>query len=411
VPIYTEISNALRNQIREGQYPPGTRLPPDRELHKRFDVSRLTMIRALEELAREGLVVRKRGSGTFVADGSEAPFIVGKAVKLGVLWNESFFADTFRSGFTARINAGVLKELGIHQAPAITHTKDTEVSRAVFKKKQRGVDVVCLGEPDWSHTRRPTMQSVIQERFDGLISLGITHDDWLDELLRLGIPTVLVDYPGRRFGHRADRVFVDPQTGYGEAVDHIIGQDLRNIHFVGQLLWDPAPTERMSWREWQRYRLGREHVNADSLLRLSAVRQALAEANRGLPEHCVHYVHERHNVLEDLTGKLLSLPRSRRPEAFLCHDAGTAGRLVRLFAEQDVTVTGIGATTPGARLPENTYAVTVSHEELGVVAADILKRRLERPGSRFLSVGIDTEFRGPETGREGDRSGPPQHGG
>ncbi|MDN5697844.1 MAG: GntR family transcriptional regulator, partial [Rubrobacter sp.] len=45
----------------------GEALPPERSLCEMFEVSRVTLRRALDELAREGYLVRRQGSGTFVA--------------------------------------------------------------------------------------------------------------------------------------------------------------------------------------------------------------------------------------------------------------------------------------------------------------------------------------------------------
>jgi DNA-binding GntR family transcriptional regulator len=55
--------------IRQGGYRPGDRLPPERELAQRLDVSRSTLRLALHDLERAGAVVRRpgRGGGTFVA--------------------------------------------------------------------------------------------------------------------------------------------------------------------------------------------------------------------------------------------------------------------------------------------------------------------------------------------------------
>jgi GntR family transcriptional regulator, arabinose operon transcriptional repressor len=50
---------------------PGDRLPSQTELMKRFNVSDRTVLRSLEDLRRDGWIVRRQGSGTFVADPSE----------------------------------------------------------------------------------------------------------------------------------------------------------------------------------------------------------------------------------------------------------------------------------------------------------------------------------------------------
>ena len=63
----------MRQDIEAGRFLPGERLPTDAELGTRFDVSRLTVIRALRELEGQGLVQRKAGSGTYVRGGGADP--------------------------------------------------------------------------------------------------------------------------------------------------------------------------------------------------------------------------------------------------------------------------------------------------------------------------------------------------
>jgi GntR family transcriptional regulator len=65
-PLYHQILLVLRQQIEDGLYRTGDRLPGEFELASRFDVSRITVKRALNELVRLGLVKREQGRGTTV---------------------------------------------------------------------------------------------------------------------------------------------------------------------------------------------------------------------------------------------------------------------------------------------------------------------------------------------------------
>jgi DNA-binding GntR family transcriptional regulator len=61
------IRKALEDRIRGGQWGPGTRIPTEVELCEEFEVSRITVQRALRDLADAGLIVRFRRRGSFVA--------------------------------------------------------------------------------------------------------------------------------------------------------------------------------------------------------------------------------------------------------------------------------------------------------------------------------------------------------
>jgi len=65
-PLYRWLAEVLRDEIAQGVYKPGDALPAERDLIQRYDLSSTTVIRAVSELAREGLVYRKAGKGTFV---------------------------------------------------------------------------------------------------------------------------------------------------------------------------------------------------------------------------------------------------------------------------------------------------------------------------------------------------------
>lgn len=67
-PLYAQIAGRLRAQIAAREYAPGSRVPSEHELAARFSVGRPTVRQATELLVREGVLERRRGSGTFVRD-------------------------------------------------------------------------------------------------------------------------------------------------------------------------------------------------------------------------------------------------------------------------------------------------------------------------------------------------------
>lgn len=64
--VAEEIAEQLRGLILNGQYPPGSKLPPERELSKRLRVNRASLREALKKLEHLGLVRIRQGDGTRV---------------------------------------------------------------------------------------------------------------------------------------------------------------------------------------------------------------------------------------------------------------------------------------------------------------------------------------------------------
>lgn len=64
---YSEIQRDIENKITTGEWGPGTRIPPERELVDIYNCSRMTVNKALSSLAASGMISRKRRSGSFVA--------------------------------------------------------------------------------------------------------------------------------------------------------------------------------------------------------------------------------------------------------------------------------------------------------------------------------------------------------
>ncbi len=66
VPVYVQISNAIRAMIHSGELGPDSILPPSKQLCEKFGITRMTLRQAYAVLDREGLVDAQRGRGTFV---------------------------------------------------------------------------------------------------------------------------------------------------------------------------------------------------------------------------------------------------------------------------------------------------------------------------------------------------------
>ncbi len=68
IPRHSQISQWLRSQIEKGKYKAEEKLPSENDLAKKFDVSRVTIRRALQSLESEEIIYRCQGLGSFVSE-------------------------------------------------------------------------------------------------------------------------------------------------------------------------------------------------------------------------------------------------------------------------------------------------------------------------------------------------------
>jgi GntR family transcriptional regulator len=118
-PLYLQLARSLREHINSGGIGPGSALPSERDLSEMAGLSRVTIRKGIEQLIEEGVLVRKQGSGTFVArrietSGGRLSSFTDEARKRGedpgVIWiNKSYAQPTeeeataLQIGNTARV--------------------------------------------------------------------------------------------------------------------------------------------------------------------------------------------------------------------------------------------------------------------------------------------------------------------
>ena len=66
-PLYLQLKRWIEDAIHSGQINPGDALPSERDLALKVDVSRVTVRKAVLQLVKDGVLVQRHGSGTFVA--------------------------------------------------------------------------------------------------------------------------------------------------------------------------------------------------------------------------------------------------------------------------------------------------------------------------------------------------------
>ena len=87
---YRKIFEFLRKEIRDGKYSHGEPLPSEESVVRKYGVSRITAVRAMDELVKCGLVYRRRGAGTFATKTARL-----ESGRLGLIMPSLAFGEVF----------------------------------------------------------------------------------------------------------------------------------------------------------------------------------------------------------------------------------------------------------------------------------------------------------------------------
>jgi GntR family transcriptional regulator len=94
--LYQQIVDGLKREVSEGRLASGTALPSFRGLAEDLLVSVITVKRAYEELEREGIIYRRQGLGTFVAEAA-----TDRSRDAKIRHAEALLAEALREGLEA----------------------------------------------------------------------------------------------------------------------------------------------------------------------------------------------------------------------------------------------------------------------------------------------------------------------
>jgi DNA-binding LacI/PurR family transcriptional regulator len=182
--LYERLRAHLLDEIRSGRLGPGDRIPSEMALAEQFNVSRITSKKALETLEHDGLIVRFRGKGSFVAEG------VGGAVTAPATHTPRAAAPLGERG------GGAVPTIGF----VLPHWSDVFGTGMLMAIEERASELDYTLAIKRSYGRR----DVEDQAINTLVSLGVrglivfpVHGEYYnDSLLRIvldGYPVVLVD--------------------------------------------------------------------------------------------------------------------------------------------------------------------------------------------------------------------------
>jgi GntR family transcriptional regulator of arabinose operon len=333
-PLYQRVKRELLAEIAAGEYSPGRPFVTQREICERFGVSHATAVRALNDLASEGYVVRRRGQGTFVA---ERP-----ATKPA----------------SDRTIACILQYHGPHVSQLLAGVEATsaELGYRLYLSH-------CEGD---TAREDQALLTALKHEVSGIIVYPAEGGDTVGayaEVRRRGVPLVMVDR------YRPD-LATDAVVADNFAAGHLLTTELIAAgHRVIGTLWDE--TDATSVRD----RLA-GHVQA---LRENGVpvRPDLTQLRpyRLLPPD------ERRAILEPL------LAGPEPPTVFLCANgyalAMAAQDLAALGLDipGDVDLAGMDDAGPFDVLPLTAAAIVLPSREMGRRAMGLLHKRVMNPGT------------------------------
>ena len=136
LPLYHQVKQTLKDRIGRQIYPVGTPIPTELELSEQFGVSRITIRRALDELAAEGLLQKQQGRGTFV----QQPRVTQELNQI-TCWTEAIQAQGLRPR-TARMKC-VRERANAEIAGLLGVSTDQEVVR-IERLRYGGKEPVSL---------------------------------------------------------------------------------------------------------------------------------------------------------------------------------------------------------------------------------------------------------------------------
>ncbi|HEY0450280.1 GntR family transcriptional regulator [Actinophytocola sp.] len=331
-PLYQQVKQALLADIATGRYSAGRRFVTQREICERFGVSHATAVRALNDLAAEGHLVRRRGQGTFVADRAES---------------ES--DGPVRSGTIACI----LQNHGPHvsQVLAGIEAASAEFGHRVFLRH-------CEGDPE---REEQALRQALEHGVDGIIVYpadGGTSVSAYAEARRRDVPLVMVDR--YRPDLPTDSVIADNFAAGRLLTDELVAAG----HRVIATLWDEVDVTSVRDRLAGHVESLREHGIAvrPDLTVLQPYRNQPAERRREVLARLLEDPHPA-TVLLCANGYVL---------------ADAAQDLIALGYEipGDVDLAGMDDAGPFDVLPITAAAVVLPSREMGDRAMRLLQERI-----------------------------------
>ena len=213
-PLFVQVKDLIRDEIRRGTYRPGDRLPSQRDLAGQAEVSQLTVQKAVRSLVEEGLLVARQGQGTFIRDKSAAAKAKSQTGVYATIV-PSIKSNTVAS-FVYALDDLVFAESGHHMYVCNSRLDlDREIS-LLDSLMDRSTDALVYALNPLLY-RRPIFRRAIDTRLQGFLAAGV--------------PVVMID----RYvePNRYDTVHPDKDRMAELQIEHLLELGHRRLLFVG----------------------------------------------------------------------------------------------------------------------------------------------------------------------------------
>lgn len=211
-PLYLQIQEYYKNQISSKKLSEHEKIPPEREIMEKFNVSRITVANALAELAKEGWIYRIPGKGSFVQEGILS------------LTNESTTSDLEGNtllNVSPQIPIG-RKMIGLIM-PSVEDFFAIRLISGINKVlNQTDYYLVIMLSHNSKETEREAIRELLRMQVVGLLIFPIDAETYNDDILELKVrhfPFVLID----RYLPGVETNYVNSDNVYGAklAVSHL----------------------------------------------------------------------------------------------------------------------------------------------------------------------------------------------
>jgi len=213
--LFLQVKDSIVEYLKESDLPPDRQLPTNREFGRMFNVSALTVQRAMGALAKEKIVYSRRGRGTFVLNPNPDTQTSNSRTSLIACVIPSIQDNTVAATIFA-LDDVVFDHGGEHLIVSNTQFDPDRELRLLDSLLDRGIDALVY-QPEAPLKRQPEQIRAIDER--------------LQRFLAQGVPVVVLDEFGMT--GRYDTIVPDETEACKLAVHHLLDCGHRRLLFFG----------------------------------------------------------------------------------------------------------------------------------------------------------------------------------